>query len=123
MPRGGLIAGGGKIVHQFNVATNAVRGTLARHDDIAPGDVFLSNDPHNGGGLHPQDVFVLRPVFVDGRARRLGRQLCAHDGHRRHGAGLVLAERHRLLPGVGPSATRAARPRAASSSATCGRCC
>ena len=27
--------------------------------------MFLANDPHNGGGLHPQDVMVQRPVFVD----------------------------------------------------------
>jgi N-methylhydantoinase B len=63
---GDLIIGGGKITHQFNEATNAVRTVLARHDDVAEGDVFLSNDPHGGGGLHPQDVFVLRPVFVQG---------------------------------------------------------
>ena len=35
-------------------------------DCIAPGDVFLANDPYNGGGLHPNDVFVQRPIFVDG---------------------------------------------------------
>ena len=33
---------------------------------IAPGDVFLANDPYNGGGLHPNDVFVQRPIFADG---------------------------------------------------------
>ena len=32
-----------------------------------PGDVFLANDPYNGGGLHPNDVFVQRPIFLDGR--------------------------------------------------------
>jgi N-methylhydantoinase B len=25
--------------------------------------VFIANDPHSGGGLHPQDVMVQRPVF------------------------------------------------------------
>src|SRR5262249_2189459 len=35
---------------------------------IAPGDVFLANDPHDGGGLPLQDVVVMRPIFR-GRAR------------------------------------------------------
>jgi len=66
--KGGLIAGGGKIRLHFFAATNCVRGTLAVHGDtLAPGDVFFVNDPHNGGGLHASDVFVLRPVFVDDR--------------------------------------------------------
>ncbi len=65
---GGLIVGTGMVLFHFGAATHAVRSTLARHGDtIAPGDVFLSNDPHNGGGLHPQDVMVQRPVFVDDR--------------------------------------------------------
>ena len=36
-------------------------------DDIQPGDVFLANDPYNGGGLHAQDVFIHVPVFADGK--------------------------------------------------------
>ena len=63
---GGLVVGGGKIVMQFNGATYAVRTVMAVHEDISPGDIFLSNDPHHGGSLHPQDVFVIRPVHVDG---------------------------------------------------------
>ena len=66
--RGGLIVGGGKIRLHWYAATNCVRFTLALHGDtIAPGDVFFVNDPHNGGGLHASDVFVLRPVFSSGR--------------------------------------------------------
>jgi len=65
---GGLIVGTGMVLFHFGAATHAVRSTLARYgDSIAPGDVFLSNDPHDGGGLHPQDVMVQRPVFVDGQ--------------------------------------------------------
>ena len=65
---GGLIVGTGMVLFHFGAATHAVRSTIERHGEtVAPGDVFLSNDPHNGGGLHPQDVMVQRPVFVDGR--------------------------------------------------------
>ena len=34
-------------------------------DNIAPGDVFLLNDPYFGGS-HLPDLTVIRPVFVDG---------------------------------------------------------
>jgi N-methylhydantoinase B len=64
---GNLVSGGGRIEYHFGAAMNAVRSTIARHGDtIVPGDVFLANDPHNGGGLHAQDVMVQQPVFVDG---------------------------------------------------------
>ncbi len=63
---GGLIVGAGATQTHFYAAQNAVNATLERHgDDIAQGNIYLSNDPHNGGGLHPQDVFILAPVFVD----------------------------------------------------------
>jgi N-methylhydantoinase B/oxoprolinase/acetone carboxylase alpha subunit len=33
---------------------------------LRPGDVYVLNDPFDGG-MHLQDLFVFRPVFVDGR--------------------------------------------------------
>lgn len=32
-------------------------------DDILPGDVFISNDPYEGGGTHLSDVALAKPVF------------------------------------------------------------
>jgi len=37
---------------------------------MAPGDVFIMNDPYRGG-VHANDMQVFRPVFVDGAARYL----------------------------------------------------
>jgi N-methylhydantoinase B len=63
-----LITGIGYITGHFGASVDAVRATMARHGaTIAPGDVFLANDPHNGGGLHPNDVIVQKPAFVDGK--------------------------------------------------------
>jgi N-methylhydantoinase B len=65
---GRLIVGGGAVAHHFGACSHAVRFTLAQHgDSIAPGDVFIANDPHNGGGLHYMDVVVQRPIFHDGK--------------------------------------------------------
>ena len=36
-------------------------------DEIRPGDMFLANDPYNGGGSHLPDLNLVAPVFHDGR--------------------------------------------------------
>ena len=65
---GSIISATGLIEIHFGAVMNAVRTTIEVHGDtIAEGDVFIANDPHNGGGLHPQDIVIQRPVFVDGQ--------------------------------------------------------
>jgi N-methylhydantoinase B len=62
---GKLIVGGGQIPFHFGAAVRSVQATIEKHcDTLEPGDVFLANDPHNGGGLHQGDVFVSRPVYA-----------------------------------------------------------
>jgi N-methylhydantoinase B len=64
---GHVVDGVGQVVFHFGAAAHAVQSTIALHGDtIADGDVFIGNDPHNGGGLHPQDVMVQRPIFHGG---------------------------------------------------------
>ncbi|ARC58630.1 Acetophenone carboxylase delta subunit [Frondihabitans sp. 762G35] len=45
----------------------AVRNLLAvvAHDEIRPGDAFISNDPHTSGSSHPPDTTVISPIFLD----------------------------------------------------------
>lgn len=65
---GNLVHGSGAVTFHYGAATHAVRSTIGRYGDaIRPGDVCLANDPHNGGGLHPQDVMVQQPIFADGQ--------------------------------------------------------
>jgi N-methylhydantoinase B len=40
-------------------------------DDMRPGDVYASNDPYRGG-IHANDIMVLRPIFAEGRVRWFG---------------------------------------------------
>lgn len=63
---GRLLAGGGHIIEHFYAATNVISAIRRKHAEICDGDVFIANDPHNGGGLHPQDVFICRPIVQDG---------------------------------------------------------
>jgi N-methylhydantoinase B len=65
---GAIVCAFGLVDLHFGAVMHAVKSTVAVHgDSIAPGDVFIANDPHSGGGLHPQDIVIQRPVFVDGR--------------------------------------------------------
>lgn len=64
---GRIISGFGLIDLHFGAVQHAVTTTIRVHgDSIAEGDVFLANDPHSGGGLHPQDIVIQRPVFFEG---------------------------------------------------------
>ncbi|MBM3661215.1 MAG: hydantoinase B/oxoprolinase family protein, partial [Actinobacteria bacterium] len=64
---GDLVVGAGTVLYHYAAASHSVRATIARHGDtIRDGDVFIANDPHHGGGLHPQDVMIQRPIFSGG---------------------------------------------------------
>lgn len=43
---------------------------------IAPGDMFLCNDPWVGGGLHQNDVIVFQPLFHEGKLFAWTSALC-----------------------------------------------
>ncbi len=62
--RGDLLAIGTSIpVHIFPIAVQ-VRLILERYaGDIRPGDLFIANDPFQGG-THLNDVLVFVPIFV-----------------------------------------------------------
>ena len=34
-------------------------------DDMHPGDMFVWNDPYEGGGQHLPDVYIVKPVFIN----------------------------------------------------------
>src|ERR1022692_4693294 len=54
---GSIVSATGLVDLHFGAVMHAVRSTIAVHGEtIAEGDVFIANDPHSGGGLHPQDV-------------------------------------------------------------------
>ncbi|MFO1067099.1 MAG: hydantoinase B/oxoprolinase family protein [Geminicoccaceae bacterium] len=70
----GICDATGELVAQNNGITlftgtfaTQVRAVLGRHgDSIADGDVFITNDPYEGG-THSADMALIKPVFVHGR--------------------------------------------------------
>ena len=65
---GNLLSSGAGIPGFVGAIDKAVKRLieLAPSDDIAAGDIFVTNDPYFGGVTHLNDVALLMPVFANG---------------------------------------------------------
>ena len=63
---GDLVANAPHVPVHLGSMSEAVRTIRAAHPGMAPGDVFMTNDPA-AGGTHLPDITVITPVFADGR--------------------------------------------------------
>ena len=68
--KNGELAGSGAGIPAFiGVLDKTVKRLLQKFagpGDIEPGDVFITNDPYNGGVTHLNDVILAMPVFAGG---------------------------------------------------------
>ncbi|HVP18223.1 MAG TPA: hydantoinase B/oxoprolinase family protein [Spirochaetia bacterium] len=68
--RNGDLAGSGAGIPAFvGVLDKTVKKVIEKFDkpgDIEQGDIFMTNDPYNGGVTHLNDVILVMPVFADG---------------------------------------------------------
>ena len=63
---GELIAQGNGTTVFLGMIDSLVKDVLAKFgpdNEIHPGDMFISNDPYQGGGTHLSDVALVKPVF------------------------------------------------------------
>jgi 5-oxoprolinase (ATP-hydrolysing) len=60
-PQGGLVVNAPHIPVHLGAMSETVRCILRDNPDLAPGDVFVTNDPYRGGS-HLPDVTVVTPV-------------------------------------------------------------
>lgn len=53
--------------------------SIMRHygEDMADGDVFILNDPFDGG-MHLPDIFVFKPLYIDGERLAFACTVCHH---------------------------------------------
>src|SRR5439155_15010327 len=66
-PDGETVAQGVTVPFHLGSVPHAMSTLLAKWgDDLRPGDVFIMNDPFDGG-IHLQDIFVFKPIFHDER--------------------------------------------------------
>lgn len=66
---GRMIAQAEHIPMHLGSLLGAVEAILAKYgpQGIAPGDMFITNDPYSGGGTHLPDITVVAPVFAEGQ--------------------------------------------------------
>ncbi|AEG34709.1 5-oxoprolinase (ATP-hydrolyzing) (plasmid) [Thermus thermophilus SG0.5JP17-16] len=65
---GRLVASGAGIPTFVSIIDRAVRAVHAHFgEDIRPGDIFLTNEPSQGGVTHLNDVAAVMPVYAIGR--------------------------------------------------------
>ena len=48
-------------------------------DQIEPGDIFVANDPYNGGGTHLPDITLCMPVFHEGKIIAFAANIAHHS--------------------------------------------
>ncbi len=66
---GELAAQGLCVPLHLGAMTPALQGVLERYRDrMEPGDIYIVNDPYHGGS-HLPDIFLFKPLFVDGVLR------------------------------------------------------
>src|SRR3984885_4606579 len=68
---GNMVAQGPDLPIHLGSMPDAVRAVVRAFRDVAPGDVFIHNDPYDGGS-HLPDVNVVAPAFHDGRLLGFG---------------------------------------------------
>jgi len=62
---GEVIAQANRVPLHLGSMIGAVKALLSKYSGaIAPADMFLVNDPYNGGGTHLPDINVIAPVFI-----------------------------------------------------------
>lgn len=76
--QGRILAQGMTIPLHLGAMPDAVAELLRRFgNDIHEGDVFMMNDPF-GGGMHLPDIFILKPIFHDGRMVAIASSVVHH---------------------------------------------
>ncbi len=71
--RGQLVAEAEGIPGFIGVLGDAVQAILRKHGSaLNPGDIFITNDPYDGGGSHLSDVTFIAPIFFEGQLVAFG---------------------------------------------------
>jgi len=68
-PEGDLVAEAEGVPGFIGCLGYGVRAVLRKFGarDLQPDDIFITNDPYDGGGTHLSDVTLIAPIFFDGQ--------------------------------------------------------
>jgi N-methylhydantoinase B len=75
---GKMVAQGLTLPGHLGSIPTALEAVL-RHfrDDMKPGDIFILNDPFDGG-MHLPDIFVFKPIYYEGKRLAFTATICHH---------------------------------------------
>lgn len=77
---GRVVAQGLTLAVQLGTFPTAMRYVLEEHGESArPGDVYITNDPYGYGGQHLPDIYVIKPIFVDGQLEGWAATMAHHS--------------------------------------------
>ncbi len=75
---GKLVAQGLTLPGHLGSIPTALEATMRHYgDDIKPGDIFILNDPFDGG-MHLPDIFIFKPLYVAGKLLAFAATVCHH---------------------------------------------
>ena len=75
---GRLVAQGLTIAGHLGAIPTALEEVMKRFGDrMGPGDVYALNDPFSGG-MHLPDIFVFKPIYLDGERLAFAATVCHH---------------------------------------------
>jgi N-methylhydantoinase B len=75
---GRLVAQGLTLPGHLGSVPTALQAVLRHYrEDMADGDVFIMNDPFDGG-MHLPDIFVFKPLYIDGERLAFACTVCHH---------------------------------------------
>jgi N-methylhydantoinase B len=75
---GKLVAQGLTLPGHLGSIPTALEATMRHYGDhMGPGDIFIMNDPFDGG-MHLPDIFVFKPLYVDGKRLAFAATVCHH---------------------------------------------
>jgi N-methylhydantoinase B len=75
---GKLVAQGLTLPGHLGSIPTALEATMRHYGgNMAPGDIFIMNDPFDGG-MHLPDIFVFQPLYVDGERLAFAATVCHH---------------------------------------------
>ena len=99
-PAGQVIAQAEQIPFHLGSLLGITTETLARVEaaTVQPGDVFIGNDAHTGGGTHLNDIVFLEPVFVEGAIVAWVANLAHHSDFVDRGHAHIFQEGLRIPP-------------------------
>lgn len=68
-PQGNMVAQAEHVAMHLGSLLGIIKEVYKKHplEEIRPGDMFMGNDPYNGGGTHLPDITIAVPVFVGGK--------------------------------------------------------